>query len=81
MYLVQRQLSFIASKNKFNESPMRLVCNSFSGEFYGIISQSSSQLKKLNWLSWVWLEASSSLYSEDIYIYTMDLSRKWERGV
>lgn len=45
MYLVQRQLSFIAFTSKFNESPMRLVCNSFSGEFYRIISQSSFSLR------------------------------------
>lgn len=36
------------------KSPTWLVCNSFSGEFYRIISQSSSQLKKLNWLVPSW---------------------------
>lgn len=40
------------SGSKFNESPMRLVCNSFSGELYRIILQSCPQFKKLNWLSW-----------------------------
>lgn len=50
MYLVHRQLSFIAFTSKFNGSPMQLVCNSFSGEFDRIISQSSFSCKKLNWL-------------------------------